>query len=133
VSLSLEVEAELIRALPAAAHRWRRRCTRLCRGTGGLLSDDPHEGETIPRKILRDPHRRDPAAAATQFGAILGAIEGQTTPARRHCRSPAEVILTRLLSVISMGGAPRIRNCLSLVEAERTGRTRNTAWSMATL
>ena len=46
------------------------------------------EGETIPRKILRDPEfAAIRPHLATQFGAILGAISRSTPHACRHCRS----------------------------------------------
>ena len=99
-SLSLEVEAELIRALAGSGAPVATVVHTLVPqdglGDGFLMTRI--EGKTIPRKILRDeefaairPH------LATQFGAILGAISKVDT-----ARLPplpfkqADVIMTRL-------------------------------------
>jgi aminoglycoside phosphotransferase (APT) family kinase protein len=101
-SLSLEVEAELIRALAGSDARVPTVVHTLMPedglGDGFLMTRI--EGETIARKILRDaefaairPH------LAAQFGAILGAISRIDTarlPALPF--KPAEVILSRLSS-----------------------------------
>jgi aminoglycoside phosphotransferase (APT) family kinase protein len=99
-SLSLEVEAELIRALAGSgapvATVVHTLVPRDGLGDGFLMTRI--EGETIPRKILRDeefaairPH------LATQFGAILGAISKVDTARLPPLPfKPADVIMTRL-------------------------------------
>jgi aminoglycoside phosphotransferase (APT) family kinase protein len=99
-SLSLEVEAELIRALAGSGAPVATVVHTLVPqdGLGDGFMMTRIEGETIPRKILRDeefaairPH------LATQFGAILGAIS-KVDIARlpRLPFKPADVIMTRL-------------------------------------
>ena len=99
-SLSLEVEAELIRALAGSGAPVATVVHTLVPqdglGDGFLMTRI--EGETIPRKILRDeefaairPH------LATQFGAILGAISKVDTARLPPLPfKPADVIMTRL-------------------------------------
>ena len=99
-SLSLEVEAELIRALAGSGAPVATVVHTLVSqdglGDGFLMTRI--EGETIPRKILRDeefaairPH------LATQFGAILGAISKVDTARLPPLPfKPADVIMTRL-------------------------------------
>lgn len=98
--LSLEVEAELIRALAGSGAPVATVVHTLVPqdglGDGFLMTRI--EGETIPRKILRDeefaairPH------LATQFGAILGAISKVDTSRLPPLPfKPADVIVTRL-------------------------------------
>ena len=99
-SLSLEVEADLIRALAGSGAPVATVVHTLVPqdglGDGFLMTRI--EGETIPRKILRDeefaairPH------LATQFGAILGAISKVDTARLPPLPfKPADVIMTRL-------------------------------------
>ena len=99
-SLSLEVEAELIRALAGSGAPVATVVHTLVPqdglGDGFLMTRI--EGETIPRKILRDeefaairPH------LATQFGAILGAVSKVDTARLPPLPfKPADVIMTRL-------------------------------------
>ena len=99
-SLSLEVEADLIRALAGSGAPVATVVHTLVPqdglGDGFLMTRI--EGETIPRKILRDeefaairPH------LATQFGAILGAISKVDTARLPTLPfKPADVIMTRL-------------------------------------
>jgi aminoglycoside phosphotransferase (APT) family kinase protein len=99
-SLSLEVEADLIRALagsgapvPAVVHTLTPEDQL---GDGFLMTRI--EGETIARKILRDPQYAEIRPRLTaQFGAILGAISridtGRLPPLPFK---PADVILARL-------------------------------------
>jgi aminoglycoside phosphotransferase (APT) family kinase protein len=99
-SLSLEVEADLIRALAGSGAPVATVVHTLAPkdglGDGFLMTRI--EGETIPRKILRDeefaairPH------LATQFGAILGAISKVDTARLPPLPfKPADVIMTRL-------------------------------------
>ena len=99
-SLSLEVEAELIRALagsgapvPTVLHTL---MPEDGLGDGFLMTRI--EGETIPRRILRDPEfAAIRPHLATQFGTILGAIskvDSAHLPPLPF--KPAEVIMTRL-------------------------------------
>jgi aminoglycoside phosphotransferase (APT) family kinase protein len=99
-SLSLEVEAELIRALAGSGAPVATVVHTLMPedglGDGFLMTRI--EGETIPRKILRDPEFAGIRPhLATQFGSILGAISKIDT-----ARLPplpfksAEIITTRL-------------------------------------
>ena len=99
-SLSLEVEADLIRALAGSGAPVATVVHTLVPqdglGDGFLMTRI--EGETIPRKILRDeefaairPH------LATQFGAILGAVSKVDTARLPPLPfKPADVIMTRL-------------------------------------
>ena len=99
-SLSLEVEADLIRALAGSGAPVATVVHTLVPqdglGDGFLMTRI--EGETIPRKILRDeefaairPH------LATQFGAILGAVSKVDTARLPSLPfKPADVIMTRL-------------------------------------
>jgi aminoglycoside phosphotransferase (APT) family kinase protein len=99
-SLSLEIEADLIRALAGSGAPVAAVVHTLVPqdglGDGFLMTRI--EGETIPRKILRDeefaairPH------LATQFGAILGAISRVDTARLPPLPfKPADVIMTRL-------------------------------------
>ena len=99
-SLSLEVEADLIRALAGSGAPVATVVHTLVPqdglGDGFLMTRI--EGETIPRKILRDeefaairPH------LATQFGAILGAVSKVDTARLPPLPfKPAGVIMTRL-------------------------------------
>jgi aminoglycoside phosphotransferase (APT) family kinase protein len=110
-SLSLEAEAELIRALagsgapvPTVVHTLRPED-----GLGDGFLMTRIEGETIPRKILRDPQfaKIRPRLTA-QFGAILGAITRIDTARLPPLPfKPAEVILARLSSRYESYGVAR--------------------------
>jgi aminoglycoside phosphotransferase (APT) family kinase protein len=109
-SLSLEVEAELIRALAGSGAPVATVVHTLVPedglGDGFLMTRI--EGETIPRKILRDPEfSAIRPQLATQFGAILGAISKIDTARLPSLPfKPADVIMTRLYSRhVSMGVA----------------------------
>jgi aminoglycoside phosphotransferase (APT) family kinase protein len=101
-SLSLEVEAELIRALAGSGAPVATVVHTLLPedglGEGFLMTRI--EGETIPRKILRDPELSAiRPQLATQFGAILGAISKIDTACLPPLPfKPAGVIMTRLYS-----------------------------------
>ena len=99
-SLSLEVEAELIQALagsgapvPTVVHTL---VPEDGLGDGFLMTRI--EGETIPRKILRDaPFAAIRPQLAAQFGAILGAISKVDTARLPPLPfKPADAIVTRL-------------------------------------
>jgi aminoglycoside phosphotransferase (APT) family kinase protein len=110
-SLSLEVEAELIRALagggapvPAVVHTL---MPEDGLGDGFLMTRI--EGETIARKILRDAQFAAIRPRLTaQFGAILGALSGIDTARLPPLPfKPAEVILARLSSRYEKDGVAR--------------------------
>ena len=110
-SLSLEVEAELIRALAGSGASVAEVVHTLLpdEGLGDGFLMTRIEGETIPRKILRDPEfAAIRPHLATQFGAILGAISKIDTarlPALPF--KSAEVIMARLSSRYESMGVAR--------------------------
>lgn len=110
-SLSLEVEAELIRALAGSGAPIATVVHTLTPedslGDGFLMTRV--EGETIPRKILRDPEFAQirPRLVA-QFGAILGAIHRvDITRLPPLASKPGPVIIKRLVDRYESMGVPR--------------------------
>ena len=110
-SLSLEVEAELIRALagsgvpvPTVVHT-----LTPVDGLGDGFLMTRIEGETIARKILRDPQYAVIRPRLTaQFGAILGALSRVDTARLPPLPfKPAEIILARLSSRYEKDGVAR--------------------------